>query len=330
MMDSTDNTNELDSYGVWVKRQPASDENNLSPETEDPSSNFDIDSAFDIPDIEETIEETNSDSALNFDSVLDIPVETPENEALEESISEEISDEINLEDFEEINLDSNTSSESEESFTDVSDSEINEVNNTDTIEEVSDFELPSEDGEISLDDFLEDGFSDESVASGNNGLGETVEDGEISLDDFLDGGDFTSGPAETKEEEIVDEKPLEMDISFDNSIDSIETEENDQSDSVIFDDDEPPVQENIETEDVSNSFFEEHGSTEISSGSTEEIDLSDFGIDADAEETPITQDVEESKMRDSVIDYDLCVSDENLSSAPVVNEIKDKEPSKED
>ena len=43
MSDSTDNTNELDSYGVWVKKSP-------SDNTDD---NFEITDSLDLPDFEE-------------------------------------------------------------------------------------------------------------------------------------------------------------------------------------------------------------------------------------------------------------------------------------
>ena len=43
MSDSTDNTNELDSYGVWVKKSPS----------ENTDDNFDITDSLDLPDFEE-------------------------------------------------------------------------------------------------------------------------------------------------------------------------------------------------------------------------------------------------------------------------------------
>ena len=377
MSDSTDNTTELDSYGVWVKR-PGS--------TEDTSSDsLDIDAAFDIPDFAEdeiTIDETPAEeiempevSSDDIDlSSFDIPVEEdiPADEILPEEteISEESDSFI---DDSEIKIEEN-SEQSEESMEDISNEisfgdfdiateempvmeetaveepsiEITEPSTeeiaTEEIrtEEISmdDFELPQEDGEISLDEFMDEGFSDESVASGNNGFApgngpvvtedvsaDFMEDGEISLDDFLDGGDFSPSPAQEAKpqvEDIVDEKPLEMEISFDNDVDTIETEDNIQTDET-FDDEDSFVSEYETTSFISDGASH---STEIF-GDTEEIDLSDFGIDADAEETPITQNVEESKMKDTVVDFDLSVSDEKFASAPMVTEIKDEKPETE-
>ena len=59
MSDSTDNTNDLDSYGVWVKRPPqdSSDEADTLPDFSD----------FDIP------EETSSQDGIDIPEVADTP-----------------------------------------------------------------------------------------------------------------------------------------------------------------------------------------------------------------------------------------------------------------
>ena len=241
---------------------------------------------FDFGDFaEETVEETADDTA-------DIPVEeTTEEPEIEETESEEIS----MEDFA-------TEDVSEDFGIESSDSEGEE--------------------EISLDDFMDNGFSNESVASGNNGFAADAapasgDSEEVSLDDFVDMSEFgVTEEAPKKEETIADEKPLDMDISFDSSADTIQTEENYEAEDALDDDfQEEAVTAETETENVDIS----------SSGNdieAEEVDLSDFGIDADAEETPVTQDVEGSKTKDAIVDYDLSVDDGNMNAAPVVNEIK--------
>ena len=231
-------------------------------------------------------------------------------------------------------------------------------------EEISETEMINDDDsetisfdneeEISLDDFMDEGFSDESVAAGNNGYEpgkektavslpteshEGSDTEELSLDDFMD-GDFEMAPQEvqsTKEEIVEEEPPLDMELSFDDSVENVETEEN-ISVETYEDFDEDSVA--VETEEVSLDDFgdifdtpaEDNNdkdssieSKSISMDETEEIDLSDFGIDTDAEETPINQDVEEAKKKDAVVDYDLFVGDENTSTAPIVNEIKSVE-----
>ena len=119
-----------------------------------------------------------------------------------------------------------------------------------------------------------------------------------------------------------------MDISFDDSADTVATEDNisiDSSDDDDFDSDEEETA-SVETEEVSmddfSSDFNAAETTHDASSeniNTEDVDLSDFGIDANAEETPIVQDVEEAKNKEKVVDYDLSVGDENTASAPVVD-----------
>ncbi len=237
---------------------------------------------FDFGDFaEETVEET-------VDDTTDVPVE----ETVEESEPE--SEEISMEDFA-------TEDASEDFGIESSESEGEE--------------------EISLDDFMDNGFSNESVASGNNGFAaDAVPSGsseEVSLDDFVDMSEFgVTEEAPKKEETITDEKPLDMDISFDSSADTIQTEENLEAEDALDDDfqEEAAVTEE-ETENVDASSF----GNDIEA---EEVDLSDFGIDADAEETPVTQDVEGAKTKEAIVDYDLSVDDGNMNAAPVVNEIK--------
>ncbi|MCQ2576950.1 MAG: hypothetical protein MJ176_00315 [Treponema sp.] len=325
-MSDIDNTNELDSYGVWVK-QPGK-ENNVE--------DLDSTDVFDLPDFPETSLDTdNLDDFLN--DIEDTPVDAPAEEIAVEEASEEVSefDDI-MSDFEveEPAPEAQPELSEPESF-DVDsfmeeDSPVEESAVEETVEESSedDFQLPEEDGEISLDEFMDGDFSDESVAAGNNGFSEeelasqnaasateevSFEDGELSLDDFLDGGEFTMAPEEVepKKEEVIEEKPLEMDISFDAEADTVATEDNVELDLDAL---------SAEQNEVDGG--EEARSTEVS-GDTEEIDLSDFGIDSEADETPINQDVDAAKAKDKVVDYDLSVGDEKTSSAPVVNEIKE-------
>ena len=414
MSKSEENTNELESYGVWVKNtaQTPEDITDTQEKTEDSldlpefdntdfSDMFKNDSDFETP--EEKTSETTEENMfangeeLSNDSATDEVIlhEYPEddNGALntEETETEsfdipEFSDDIAeespaeapvTEQFEEASVSENTEEnvfegiseiETENSSSSLDDLEINTENvendaafeeiSFDSIEEPKAEEAPKEEKaalapgeeEISLDDFLEEGFSDDSVASGNNGYepgkGPDAEkaaapapsaDGteDISLDDFMDSEDFgvevseTSEPAATAEE-TVDEPPLDMDISFDDSADTIETEDNKVSDdfSDFTADDTEEFDSDTDTEENSSSEDETYVA-DSSSVSTEEVDLSDFGIDSDAEETPVTQNVEEKKAAETVVDYDLAIGDEDsLASAPVINEIKTDEEEK--
>ena len=374
MSKSDDNTNELESYGVWVKNSTGNEaENSLDTSDE---LNLD-DGGLDLPDFDDSdfsdmfkddpqVTQDNqnddfgddTDTALSTDELANItgnvsveevegqsedidfdtdsfaidssePIfDDTEESAVEEPVIEDSSDEISLD--EEISVDEPVIEESAEEFS-VDEPVIEESEGTTEAGDAGD-------EEISLDDFMDGGFSDESVASGNNGFepgagpdaaassGDTEE---LSLDDFMDGDSFDSAPA-AKEEETVDEAPLDMDISFDDSADSVETEDNLSLESSLDDDyeEEEAVEESsVETEEVSmDDFGTDIPATEETKADenidTEDVDLSDFGIDADAEETPIVQDVEEAKNKEKVVDYDLSVGNENTSAAPVVNEIK--------
>ena len=355
---SDDNTNELDSYGVWVKKST----DDKAAENQDKAEEIQTeDSSLDLPDFEDTdfsdmfkddsqfsteskVEETFSDdldSTLSTDELANITgfgdVTLEEVDAPVTDTEDEGEQEINIDDFM-TSDDSPAPAEENIETSDFVTEDISEPKATsdDGFEEVS----FGDDEEISLDDFMDGGFSDESVAAGNNGYEAGSEpkvssdSEELSLDDFMDGSSFDMAPPEAKPEEVIeDEPPLDMNLTFDDSADSVQTEDNisiDNDDSLTDDDDFET--ETIETEDVSLDDFGASFDSDVSANSssdttssnisTEEVDLSDFGIDADAEETPITQDVEEQKSKEAVVDYDLSVGDENTSSAPVVNEIK--------
>jgi pilus assembly protein FimV len=213
--------------------------------------------------------------------------------------------------------------------------------------DLADFSLDDiPDGEINLDDFMDGGFSDESVAAGNNGFASDApvsissaggDSEDISLDDFLGEG-FSDAPVaveQPKEDVIVDEPPIEMDLNFDDSVEDIQTEENVSIDSDydIDENDYSEPSEEINFEEVSEPASSELNTTEDislddftapseSTIETESVDLSDFGIEEDAEETPVTQNVEDAKKKEDKVDFDLFVGDSNAATAPVVNEIK--------
>lgn len=363
---SDDITNELESYGVWVK-QP-SDSETQSPAEEN---------SFDLPDVEEPAEGfensdfsdmfkddfgNDDDTTLSTDELANITgtadvsieqVDAPDTSddasdfAMPDTAVNTATEDIT---FEPLNADETISDNTQEVTFDEPAEEVSET----PAEDVTD--SFGSDEEVSLDDFMDGGFSDDSVASGNNGyepgkepkneVPVSTETEELSLDDFID-GDFESAPEEAKTEEIdEDVQPLDMDLTFDDSADAIETIENFDITEAISDEDD--AEENTETvdtnetEEVSIDDFdtgfsaeEPAASEEVSSASsenlnTEDVDLSDFGIDSSAEETPIVQDVEESKKDDEIVDFDLSVGNEDTSSAPVVNEVKEEKTEEAD
>ena len=268
MSDSTDNTNDLDSYGVWVKRPPqdSSDEADILPDFSD----------FDIP------EETSSQDGINIPEVADNP---------------------ELSQFE------SDSSLSEDEVSDISFDNSNES-----------------DGELSLDDFMDVDFSDSTgAASMSDSVGSSDSD-EISLDDFFDDDSFGSVSAE-KEDDVPNDEPIDINISFNENEDEIPTEDIKNDDELGLDDIDT---DSTSTDSTDNKFTT--GTTEQISdnseevsldvfSSSEDVDLSDFGIDSDAEETPVTSNVSEST-RNAAVDYDLAISDDDsVSEVPMINEV---------
>ena len=394
MNDSTENTNELDSYGVWVKNNPSETTDTPEVETEindtDISDSMDFSDALDLPDFDTETDfstsdlddifndadslsddsslsqsddttlnsdelmnitngadliETESDQpntdiedSFNFDESLSLD-ETPVTDAPPSEETPVSDDSLSLDDTtisdDSLSLDDSLSFDDSLSLDDepISDDSLSlddtpvsddsfSLDDTPVTEETS-----SEDEEISLDDFMDGGFSDESVAAGNNGyepgapnspsaIPTTSNSEEISLDDFIDGGFDVD---KEKEEEIIDEKPLEMDITFDSSADTVKTETNFSIDNDNFDEDADIEESEMEEANTVDSTVSLNSSESFEA---EEIDLSDFGIDANAEETPVTQDIEASKIKEQQIDYDLTVENDNTVSAPIVNEIK--------
>lgn len=295
MSDSTDNTNELDSYGVWVKRPPkdALQDDFSSPQEETES--FDS-SSIDLPEItdfDETSFENPSDALSESEAntisedifnTEEMPQtkdlsqeENNEGTPLQEESLEQSSEDISQEDGE-IDLDSFMSDSSEVS--------------------ADDFLSSSGDGEVSLDDFMDSGS-----------------DGEIDLDAFMDDGfSSSSGSSSKKEDDVQNDDALDINVNFtDNTQDEIPVREITEEDELSSEEySEAEAEESITSQKVSTDF-----------GESEEVDLSDFGIDSDAEETPVTDNVKQGKKSEEV-DYDLAISedDTNDSVAPVVNEVK--------
>ena len=194
--------------------------------------------------------------------------------------------------------------------------------------EQSSEDISQEDGEIDLDSFMSDSSESSSEVSADDFLSSSG-DGEVSLDDFMDSGSdgeidldafmddgfsSSSGSSSKKEDDVQNDDALDINVNFtDNTQDEIPVRE-------ITEEDELPSEEYSEAE-AEKSITTQEISTDF--GESEDVDLSDFGIDSDAEETPVTDNVKQGKKSEEV-DYDLAISedDTNDSVAPVVNEVK--------
>src|SRR5574344_411852 len=161
MTDSNDTTNELDSYGVWVK-QPSKTSSAQKSDTASSAENagdFNIDADLpDFPDQEDTTLTTEELSNIT-DTIADTSAPSEQNAASEE---------------------------------------------------------------VSLDDFLDSGFSEPADTKPAAEESASSENEDVSLDDFLDSG-FSS--SEKQPEEIPDDKPLDIDLSFNSDASASNTAE---------------------------------------------------------------------------------------------------------
>ena len=335
MRETTDNTNELDSYGVWVKRPPQ-DEN----EEKTLSGSDD----FSLPDFNESqlVDENAIKADDDFPSIP-FPEPVEESEVQEDSFeipeafdlsSENTSSEVNS------GIPSNQGEESVDidSFTEDSSGDSGEMEEID-LDSFGDFDSDSSssgESEVSLDDFL----------GGNSGSSE-----EISLDDFLDTDSFDTGSKAQKEDDVSNDEALDINLDFNESeedqVPTVEISEEAEYEENQFEDEEesPKAEEKVQVsqdlgpmEEVSLDDFsldESDAATADAAAAavqaqagSEEVSLDEFGIDSEAGETPVTDNVRKAKK--TVVDYDLAITeDDEVTSAPSIKEIK-TDPKQED
>ena len=331
MSNSTDDTKELDSYGVWVKRAPQ----DASEEALD----------LDLPDFSDFQETADQTGIIEEQNDNEVPVADQDSSATDEN------GEISIDDF------------VTDGFTDPNEAYAPSSPNP-----------PEQDGELSLDDFMEGGF--EAPSEGSTDSESASESDEVSLDDFLD-GDFSDdagasssdeisiddfldddsvSSAKQKEDDITNDEPLDIDVDFteseEDAVPTTEiTEENESENEESFADDDdmfdsiekietasepeaetPVTESNIELEDVSLDDFNLEESDDataaalgasinssVSSGE-ETVSLDSFGIDSSSEEMPAGTG---SSRKQQTVDYELAITEEdNVQSAPVIDEIK--------
>lgn len=363
MSDSTEDLKNIDSYGVWVKRPPQ-DAEGITEEMSEPAVNAD-EVSIDEPVIPEDLSFdtlNDNDSTLSDKEVSDITsgISEPEAESADDFFKDELPDFGDAENSAEEKHENEESEDSEISLDDfIGEEGFDDPNKafepkTDAAEPPAAetpapeaAEAPSfDDGELSLDDFMDGDFSD-SGASFSGGSGSD----EISLDDFFD-----DDSKNDKEDDVSNDEPLDIDLSFtENPDDKVPTEEEEASDDDsngfaeddMFDsissgqeissapDETAGLSDNnmdSATEEISIDDFgideNSDDATAVAAGASvnsqaegEEVDLSDFGIDSDAGETPVKQDVHASKKK--VVDYDIAITeDDSVTEAPRAEEVK--------
>ena len=284
MDNPTGNTNELDSYGVWVKRPPQdSNEDTIIPETEEKTSNI-IEEDFDLPDFSDIPEPIESDE------LKDNPFTEEESKNDDGNIG--LSSDISLDDF----LDDSVSGMP-------GSSESTEEIDLDSF--VGDSSDSSE--EISLDDFLDgDDFGSSSSSEKEDDVANdealdislnfnTPKEDEVQTEEISEETDYDSDyESEPEPEETVPEKKVDF-----SSIDTGAMEE-------ISLDDFSMAESDAATADAAAKAIS-------SSVESEDVDLTEFGTGGESHAAP----------KQTVIDYDLAITeDDEVSSAPVIKEIK--------
>ena len=284
MDNPTGNTNELDSYGVWVKRPPQdSNEDTIIPETEEKTSNI-IEEDFDLPDFSDIPEPIESDE------LKDNPF--TEEESKNDDGNIELSSNISLDDF----LDDSASGMP-------GSSESTEEIDLDSF--VGDSSDSSE--EISLDDFLDgDDF-------GSSSSSEKEDD--VANDEALD----ISLNFNTPKEDEVQTEEISEETDYDSDYESEpEPEESVPEKKVDFSSIDTGAMEEISLDDFSmaesDAATADAAAKAISSSvESEDVDLTEFGTGGESHAAP----------KQTVIDYDLAITeDDEVSSAPVIKEIK--------
>lgn len=285
MDNPTENTNELDSYGVWVKRPPQdSNEDTIIPETEEKTSDI-IEEDFDLPDFSDIPEPIESDE------LKDNPF--TEEESKNDDGNIELSSDISLDDF----LDDSVSGMP-------GSSESTEEIDLDSF--VGDSSGSSE--EISLDDFLDgDDFGSSSSSEKEDDVANdealdislnfnTPKEDEVQTEEISEETDYDSDyESEPEPEETVPEKKVDF-----SSIDTGAMEE-------ISLDDFSMAESDAATADAAAKAIS-------SSVESEDVDLTEFGTGGESHAAAPKQ---------TVIDYDLAITeDDEVSSAPVIKEIK--------
>lgn len=284
MDNPTGNTNELDSYGVWVKRPPQdSNEDTIIPETEEKTSDI-IEEDFDLPDFSDIPEPIESDE------LKDNPF--TEEESKNDDGNIELSSDISLDDF----LDDSASGMP-------GSSESTEEIDLDSF--VGDSSGSSE--EISLDDFLDgDDF-------GSSSSSEKEDD--VANDEALD----ISLNFNTPKEDEVQTEEISEETDYDSDYESEpEPEESVPEKKVDFSSIDTGAMEEISLDDFSmaesDAATADAAAKAISSSvESEDVDLTEFGTGGESHAAP----------KQTVIDYDLAITeDDEVSSAPVIKEIK--------
>ena len=243
MEKDTDSNSELNKYGVWIKTPPRTakegDVEMLAPAEGEADGG-----EYAMPDFEFLNTEKSEEGSGDEDKTLADQPPREDTPLAQEDAQEEAplppSDDLNFETLptEEISV--------EEEGSNILDNGITEIDVNSFMDEGESTKSgPTQEEEVSIDDFLDgpaasadgDVSINEFISSNStNPIGEQdnfVPDGEISLDAFLD-APLESSPSEQKQEEEVYDEPIDVNLTFDDTL-KVETEENSELDDILDD-----------------------------------------------------------------------------------------------
>lgn len=354
MSDSSNNKSELDEYGVWIKTPPQDAAVNVEKNETDSTDEINLDD-FNIEALEKNITAANDVTENSFEEETEITEFNPddladtvdENELTQEEteVKENSTEQPAAEtddDFSgldgEIDIDSFMEESEEAAERTVPQEESAPV-------EEAKAEIP--DGEVDLDSFMSDdnsspassvpdgevdldSFMGDSSSSGDGDVdlsafmgddAPSFGDGDIDLDSFMGGESFTADKQEMQEIEETD--PLDIDLEFDDENPFETNQENSDTSLDLNDFSDGDSAENFdslfdsiqdENPDKRAAAENHHASTETSTES-EEIDLSDFGIDDESENlNPVIGDESANKVAAGPVDYEMTIDEEENDS----------------
>jgi len=361
MNDSTDKNKELDQYGVWVKNTSHGSPANSSDSSDSIGETLPDFSFIDTPSKDDAAVKTNAfeaaDTSLTPDELSHVAVSVPEEKLPAENGDEEIA----LDDFITGGFSDDSATAATPAKEPAADGEVSldDFLEPDTGSAQS---APAADGEVSLDSFLGPDSGATTAASASDGevsldsfLGPSSGSStdEVSLDDFMSPSSGSSSE-DTKADEIVDEKPMDIDLSFDDSL-SVPEEtpaEELQPESIDLEDfssaskkETEPAQtaapaanngsQNVDLDNFDSVFSTLSGDSEQTvssetnekSGVTENVNLSDFGIDADSDNQNVVIASDGTPKQKAAVDYDMQVStdEESVTSEPIEESSSDND-----
>ncbi len=297
MGNSSDNNDELDQYGVWVKTPPENQDSDIKNNSEEDT----------LPDF--NLLDTTTENE-NLSELTDVPLDLPSTLEDIETIDEA---QLSLE-TEEVSLDDFLNSPS--TFQQTDDKDTSSV--TENVS-VDDF-IP--DGDVPLDSFLDLDSFDDNTQQNQTDLEEEPLDINLTFDE-VDSIEEVQQSNELPESKTESE-PIGEEISLEDINEPSETDTKAETGTVVDLDNFDDIFDNLNDGSSTDSTLSDTA-TESESHETEEVDLSEFDFDTSIEEpTPVEKTTPEPESTDFTM---TVKSDDSHGNAVVIPEEIEKEVS---